>query len=164
MPGPFITASERDDPMAAAKTQDFTAVFKDMMGAFPVDTKAMEEAFKTQTAFAEKMSAVAIDAAQKSTDLSAKWTQDTLSKVTSLTSAKAEPADYAKSMTEFASAFAESSAEHMAAFAEIAKKVQTETMELVLAAGKDMSEDMTAAAKKAGEEMTAAAKKATASK
>lgn len=148
--------------MAAAKTQDFTAVFKDMMGAFPVDTKAMQEAFKTQTTFAEKMSAVAIDAAQKSTDLSAKWTQDTLAKMQALTSAKPEVADYAKSMTEFASAFAESSAEHMAAFAEIAKKVQTETLELMLAAGKDMTEDMTAAAKKAGEEMTAAAKKATA--
>lgn len=146
----------------AAKTQDFTAVFKDMMGAFPVDTKAMEEAFKTQTALAEKMSNVALDAAQKSTDLSAKWTQDTLAKMGTLTAAKKEPADYAKSMTDFASAFAESSAEHMAAYAEIAKKVQTETMELMLAAGKDMSEDMTAAAKKAGAEMTAAAKKATA--
>jgi len=150
--------------MATAKTQDFTAVFKDMMGAFPVDTKAMEEAFKTQTTFAEKMSAVAIDAAQKSTDLSAKWTQDTLSKLTALTTAKAEMADYAKSVTEFASSFAESSAEHVAAFAEIAKKVQTETMELMLAAGKDMTEDMTAAAKKATEEMSSAAKKAAAAK
>ena len=146
----------------AAKTQDFTAVFKDMMGAFPVDTKAMEEAFKTQTALAEKMSNVALDAAQKSTDLSAKWTQDTLAKMSDLTKAKSEPADYAKSMTDFASASAESAAEHMAAFAEIAKAVQTQTMELMLAAGKDMSEDMTAAAKKAGAEMTAAAKKATA--
>ena len=145
-----------------AKTQDFTAVFKDMMGSFPVDTKAMEEAFKTQTTLAEKMSAVAIDAAGKSSQLSAKWTQDTLAKFEAMSKAKTEPADYAKAMTDFASASAESAAEHMAAFAEIAKKVQTQTMELVLAAGKDMSEDMTAAAKKATEEVTAAAKKATA--
>lgn len=146
----------------AAKTQDFTAVFKDMMGTFPVDTKAMEEAFKTQTTLAEKMSAVAIDAAGKSSELSAKWTQDTLSKIEAMSKAKAEPADYAKAMTDFASSSAEAAAEHMSAFAEIAKKVQTQTMELVLAAGKDMSEDMTAAAKKASTEMTAAAKKATA--
>lgn len=145
-----------------AKTQDFTAVFKDMMGAFPVDTKAMEEAFKSQTTLAEKLSGVSIDAANKSTELSAKWTQDTLAKMQSLTAAKAEPADYAKSMTDFASASAESAAEHMAAFAEIAKKVQTQTMELMLAAGKDISDDVTAAAKKAQSEMTAAAKKATA--
>ena len=29
-----------------AKTQDMTAVLKDMMGAFPVDTAAFEDAFK----------------------------------------------------------------------------------------------------------------------
>ena len=148
----------------AAKTQDFTAIMKDMMGAFPVDTKAMEDAFKTQTTLTEKLSAVTIDAAQKSTELSAKWAQDTLSKMTALSKAKAEPADYAKSMTDFASASAEAAAEHMAAFAEIAKKVQTETLELMMAAGKDMSEDMSAAAKKATTEMTAAAKKAATAK
>ena len=146
----------------AAKTQDFTAVMKDMMGAFPVDTKAMENAYKTQATLTEKLSAVSIDAAKKSTDLSAKWAQDALAKMTDLASAKAEPADYAKSMTDFASASAEAAAEHMAAFAEIAKAVQTETLELMMAAGKDMSEDMTTAAKKAQTEMTAAAKKATA--
>ena len=132
----------------AAKTQDFTAVLKDMMGAFPVDTKAMEDAYKTQSSLNEKLSAVSIDAAQKSTELSAKWAQDTLAKMTSLTSAKAEPADYAKSVTDFASASAEAAAEHLAAFAEIAKKVQTETLELMMAAGKDISEDMSTAAKK----------------
>ena len=146
-----------------AKTQDFTAIFKDMAGAFPVDTKAMEEQFKNQTALAEKMSHVALDAAGKSAELSAKWTQDTIAKMESITKAKSEPADYAKAMTDFASAQAESAAEHMSAFAEIAKKVQTQTMEIVLAAGKDMSEDMSKAAKKATDEMTAAAKKATAS-
>jgi hypothetical protein len=146
----------------AAKTQDFTAIFKEMTGAFPVDTKAMEEQFKNQTALAEKMSGVALDAAGKSAELSAKWTKDTIAKMEAMASAKTEPADYAKAMTDFASASAESAAEHMAAFAEIAKKVQTQTMELVMAAGKDMSEEMTAAAKKATNEVTAAAKKATA--
>ena len=145
-----------------AKTQDFTAVFKDMMGSFPVDTKAMEESFKNQTSLAEKMSAVAIDAAGQSAELSAKWTKETLAKVEAMSKAKAEPADYAQAMTDFASTSAEAAAENMAAFAEIAKKVQTQTMELVLAAGKDMSEDMTAAANKATNEVTAAAKKATA--
>jgi len=146
------------------QTQDFTAVMKDMMGAFPVDTKAMEDAFKTQTSLSEKLSGVTIDAAQKSTELSAKWAQDTLTKMTDLSKAKTEPADYAKSMTDFASASAEAAAEHMAAFAEIAKKVQTETLELMMAAGKDMSEDMTAAAKKATDDMTAVAKKAATAK
>ncbi|OUD09287.1 Phasin [Marivivens niveibacter] len=147
-----------------ATATDFTAVFKDMMGSFPVDTKSMEDAYKTQTDLAEKMSAVAIDAAKKSTDLSAKWTQDTLAKLTEMSKAKSEPADYAKSITDFATASAETAAEHMAAFAEIAKKVQTESIELMMAAGKAAGEDMTAAAKKATETATATAKKATASK
>ena len=144
-----------------AKTQDFTAMMKDMMGAFPVDTKAMEEAFKTQATLNEKLSGVALEAAEKSTELSAKWTKDTLSKMSALSKAKAEPADYAKAYTDFASAQAEVTAEHMAAFAEIAKKVQMDTVELMMAAGKDITEDATAAVKKATADMTANAKKAT---
>lgn len=145
--------------MATAKQQDFTTMMTDMMGAFPVDSQAFQDAFKTQSSLAEKLSAVNIDAAQKSTELSAKWTQDTLKKMSEMTKAKAEPTDYAKSMTDFASAYAESAAEHMAAYAEIAKTVQSQTMELMLSAGKDMSEDMTKAAKKATDDATAAAKK-----
>lgn len=145
-----------------SKTPDLTAMFKDVMGAFPIDTKAMENMFKSQSTLTEKMSNVALEAATKSTDLSAKWAQDTLAKMSAMTKAKAEPADYAKSMTDFMSATAEAAAEHMAAFAEIAKKMQTETLELMLAAGKDISEDVTAATKKATAEVTAAAKKAAA--
>ena len=146
----------------AAKAQDFTAIFKDISGAFPVDTKAMEQQYKNQAALAEKMSTVALDAAGKSAELSAKWTQDTIAKMGAISKAQAEPADYAKAVTDFASATAEAAAEHMSAFAEIAKKVQTQTLELVLAAGKDMSEEMSADAKKATNDVTAAAKKATA--
>ena len=144
-----------------AQTPDFAQLVKDMMGNFPVDTSSVENLAKSQAALAEKMSAVAIEAAQKSTDLSAKWMQDTLSKLSGVTAAKSEPADYAKSVTDFVTQSAETAAEHMAAFADIAKRVQTETLELLMAAGKDMSEDMTAAARKAGTDFTAAAQKAT---
>jgi len=143
-----------------AKTDDITAMMKEMMGAFPMDTKAMDDAFKTTATLSEKLSGVALEAAKKSTELSASWTKDTLSKMTEMSKAKAEPADYAKSMTEFASAQAEVTAENMAAFAEIAKKVQMDTVELMMAAGKDFSEDATAAVKKATNDATAAAKKA----
>ena len=147
-----------------AQAQDFTAVFKDMMGAFPVDTKAMEDAFKTTATLNEKLSKVALDAASKSTDLSNKWTKDTLAKMADMSKAKAEPADYAKAMTDFASASAEVAAENMAAFAEIAKKVQTQTVELMMAAGKDLQEETSAAVKKATTDATAAVKKAAAAK
>ena len=145
-----------------AKAQDFNAVLKDMMGAFPVDTKAMEDAFKNQAALSEKLSGVALEAAEKSAEISGTWAKTTLSKLTEVTKAKTEPADYAKAMTDFASANAEVAAENMAAFAEIAKKVQVDTVELLMAAGKDMQEAASAVVKKATDDMTAAAKKATA--
>ena len=147
-----------------AKTQDMSAMLKDVMGAFPVDTASMEDAFKTATSLNEKLSTVAIDAAEKSTEISSKWTKETLAKLTDISKAKAEPADYAKAMTDFASSYAEVTAEHMAAFAEVAKKVQVETVELMMAAGKDFGEDTSKAVQKATGEMTAAAKKATAVK
>ena len=143
------------------KTTDFTKVMQDMMASFPVDASAFQNAFKTQAAFAEKFSKVAIEAAEKSTEISAKWTKDTLSKVADMAKAKSEPTDYTKSMTDFASAAAEMAAENLAAFAEVAKKVQMETVELMLAAGKDVSEEAQAAVKKATADVTTAAKKAT---
>lgn len=140
---------------------DFTKVMQDMMGAFPVDTKAMQDAFKTQAALGEKLSKVALEAAEKSAELSNKWTKAALVKIGEVSTVKEEPADYAKAATDFASASAEMAAEHMAAFAEIAKRVQMDTVELMLAAGKDMSAEATAVVQKATADVTAAAKKAT---
>lgn len=145
-----------------AKTQDFTKVMQDMMASFPVDAGSFQEAFKTTAALGEKMAKVAIDAAEKSTEISSKWTKDALAKVGTLAKAKDEPTDYTKAITDFASSAAEMAAENLAAFAEVAKKVQMETIELMLAAGKDFSEDATAAVKKATNDVTTAAKKAAA--
>ena len=146
----------------ATKTNDMTKMMQEMMASLPIDATAMQDAFKTQAALAEKMSKVALEAAEKSTELSAKFTKDTLSKFGEMAKVKDEPTDYTKAMTDFASSQAELVAEHMASYAEVAKKVQMETVELMLAAGKDFSEDATAAVKKATTEVTAAAKKATA--
>lgn len=143
-------------------TTDFTKTMQDFMGAFPVDTKAIKDAFKTQAALAEKMSKVVLEAAEKSTDISSKWTKDALVKIGEVATAKEDPAEYSKSASDFASTSAEMASEHMAAFAEIAKRVQMDTVELMLAAGKDLSAEATAAVQKATTDVTAAAKKATA--
>lgn len=145
-----------------AKTQDFTKVVQDMMGTFPVDTGAMQNAFKTSAAIGEKLTKVALEAAEKSNEISSKWTKETIAKVGDLAKVKEEPADYSKAATDFASAAAELAAHNLAAYAEVAKKVQMETVELMLAAGKDFSEDATAAVKKATAEVSNVAKKAAA--
>jgi hypothetical protein len=144
------------------KTNDFTKMYKDAMGAFPVDMTAMQDAFKTTAAFGEKFSKVALEAAEKSAEISTKWTKDTLAKLGTVTKVKEDAADYSKAVTEFASAQAEMVAENLAAFAEVAKKVQMETVELMLAAGKNVSDEATVAMKKAATEATAVAKKAAA--
>ena len=146
------------------KTPDFAKVMQDMMASFPVDASAFQNAFKTQAAYGEKLAAVALAAAEKSTELSAKWAKDSLAKLSETAKAKAEPADYTKAATDFATAAAEMAAENLAAFAEIAKKVQMDTVEVMLAAGKNASEETTAAMKKATADVTAQVKKAAAAK
>ena len=142
------------------RTNEFTKYMTDMMGMMPVDSTAMQDAFKTQAQFAEKLSNVALAAAEQSAEISHKWTRETLSKVAPVATVKDDASDYAKAMTDFASAYAEVSAENMAAFAEVAKKVQTDTMELMMAAGKDAQEEATVAVKKATAQATTASKRA----
>ena len=144
------------------KTPDMAKMVQDMMASFPVDNAAFQNAFKTQAAMAEKMSKVALEAAEKSTEISSKWAKDTLAKVSVVTTAKADASEYTKAATDFASAASEMAAENMAAFAEVAKKVQMETVELMMAAGKEAQEDATAAVKKASADVQAVAKKAAA--
>lgn len=141
---------------------DYTKVMQDMMSSFPVDASSMQNAFKSQAAMAEKFSKVALEAAEKSNEITSKWAKDTLVKLGDISKAKAEPTDYSKAASDFASAAAEMAAEHMASFAEVAKKVQMETVELMMSAGKDFSEDATAAVKKATADVQSVAKKAAA--
>ena len=122
-----------------AKTPDFAKTFQDMMANFPIDTSSFQEAFKSQGVLGEKLARVALTAAERSTEISAQWAKDAIARVGELAAVKQEPADYAKSLTDFASASAEVAAEHMAAYAEVAKKVQMDTVDLMLTAGKDVA-------------------------
>ena len=144
-----------------AATQDMTTLFKDMMSGFPFDTKPFENAFRNTAQFSEKVATVALTAAEKNVELTNKWTTDTLTKMSDLSKAKTDPADYAKAVTEFASAQAEVTAENVAAFAEVAKKAQMDAVEILMAAGKQASEEAGNAVKAATSNVTAAAKKAT---
>ncbi|TYB91040.1 Phasin [Oceaniovalibus sp. ACAM 378] len=146
------------------KTQDYAKTMQDMMGAMPIDMSAFQDGFKSYAAFGEKLSKVALEAAEKSTEISTAWTKATLAKMGDVSKLKTEPAEYGQSVSDFASAQAEMTSESMAAFAEVAKKVQMETVEVMMAAGKDAQQDMSTAAKKMGDDMSTAAKKATTAK
>ena len=146
-----------------ANTQDFSKMMQDMMGAFPVDMTAMQDAFRNSATLSEKFAKVALEAAEKSTEISTKWTKETLDRLGNVAAAKDEATEYTKAMTVFASAQAEIASENVSAFAEVAKKVQMETVELMLKTGKELGADAEKAVKKATADITKAAKKATAS-
>ncbi|GLK65497.1 Phasin [Paracoccus kondratievae] len=143
-----------------AKTPDFTKTMQEIMAKFPIDTSSFQDAFRSQTALGEKMAKVALAAAERSTEISAQWAKDTLARMGELTASKDEPAEYAKALSDFATASAEVAAEHMAAFAEVAKKVQMDTVDLMLTAGKDLAADAQKVAEKATRDAQAAVRKA----
>ncbi|WP_410218369.1 Phasin [Paracoccus sp. (in: a-proteobacteria)] len=143
-----------------AKTPDFAKTMQDMMANFPIDTSSMQEAMKSQSMLGERLARVALSAAERSTEISARWAKDSITRMGELASVKQEPSDYAKAMSDFASASAEIAAEHMAAYAEVAKKVQMDTVDLMLTAGKDISNDAQKIAEKAAADNQAAVRKA----
>lgn len=142
------------------KSTDMAATLKEMMDAFPVDTKSMENAYKNSLSLTEKLSHAAIEAADKSAEISQKWTKDTLAKLAEMSKAKAEPADYAQAMSDFASAQAEVATKSMAAFAELAKKIQMDTFDLMMATSKDFSSEAATSFRKASADAGSAVKKA----
>lgn len=144
-----------------AKTPDFAKALNDVLANFPIDTTSLQDAVKSQSALNEKLAKVALGAAERSTEISAQWAKDTIARMGELTAAKKEPSDYAKAVSDYASASAEVAAEHMASFAEVAKKVQMDTVDLMLTAGKDIAADAQKVAEKATRDTQAAVKKAT---
>lgn len=63
------------------KTPDFTKVMQDMMASMPMDAAAFQNAFRNHAAMAEKFSKVALEAAEKSSEITSKWTKDAPAKM-----------------------------------------------------------------------------------
>ena len=131
------------------KQLDMSNLMQDFFAAFPIDVNAFQDASKNSVVLGEKLTSVALNAAEKSAEISNIWTKQTLAKLNDLSKNPVEPLDYSKSLTDFASAQAEVAAENIAAYAEVAKKVQMDTVEVMMAAGKDLSEEASEAMKTA---------------
>lgn len=147
-----------------SKMPDFAKTLQDMMGALPMDAASLQNAFKMQATIGEKMAKVALQAAEKSAEISSNWTKETLARMASISSAKDDSADYAKSFNDFAAASAESVTANMAAFAEVAKKMQADTIELMLAATKEAREGATSAMKQPAADVSVTPRKAKAAR
>ena len=131
------------------KQLDMSNLMQDFFAAFPIDVNAFQDASKNSVVLGEKLTSVALNAAEKSAEISNIWPKQTLAKLNDLSKNPVGPSDYSKSLTDFASAQAEVAAENIAAYAEVAKKVQMDTVEVMMAAGKDLSEEASEAMKTA---------------
>ena len=143
-----------------AKTQDYTQVVNDMLNALPIDVAELEKTFKSTAKLNEQLSGVVLEAADQSNEISSKWAKNTIAKMVKISKAKADPADYAKALTDFASAAADEATRNFAGLAEVAKKAQTDSTEILMAAGKNAADQASAAVQKATDEAAKAAKKA----
>ena len=141
-----------------AKVEDMTKAFKDMMGAFPIDTSALDTTFKNAASLNEQFAQVAVNAAEQSNVISSNWTKDTLAKMSEMTKVKEDPADYAKAVADFTTSQAEVASKNLAAFAEVAQKVQADTVQLLMEAGQILSAEAAKTGKKATFKATKAAK------
>lgn len=85
-----------------ANTQDFTNFFKTAPAAF--DTAAVTDAWKTWATFGERFGAIALDAANRSNDITTKTVKETLTLLRGVTTAQDAPADYTKVVSDFGAA------------------------------------------------------------
>jgi hypothetical protein len=143
-----------------AKTQDFTSFLKDVPVAFDAD--AVTNAMKTSASFSERFSAIAIDAAEKSNDITTNTVKKSLTLLRGVTDVQDEPADYAKAMTDFATAQSNLVKAHFEALGDVAKLAQSNATELFATTGRQVTEQSTKAANDAGAKAKAAASKAAA--
>ena len=107
-----------------ANTQDFTNFFKTAPAAF--DTAAVTDAWKTWATFGERFSAIALDAANKSNDITTKTVKDTLALLRGVTDGQDAPADYTKVVSDFGTAQTELVKTHFEALGDVAKAAQTD--------------------------------------
>lgn len=135
--------------MTKSKTNDFTKAIENMFAGNLPDMSAFTDATKGATDFGTKLSQIAIAAAEKNAELTSVWTKQAFAKFEEASKVQADPAAYAKLVSDLANESAKTSPEQIAAFAEVAKKAQQDTVELVMAAGQEIQAETTAAVKKA---------------
>ena len=120
---------------------EFTKAFESMFENFPklpTDMSALTDSTKEVAEFNAKLNTIALEAAKKNAELSAKWTQDVISEISGLNKPQDQIADYAEAVSESATKHAQATPERIGEFAEVDKKAQVEAVELIMAATKDM--------------------------
>jgi chemotaxis protein histidine kinase CheA len=118
---PEMTSPDRLDP------------FTQLLRAFPpANPQALTAGFRTSARLGERLSRVALHAADSAADISGAWTKTALSDLQVALRGRETPKDYASALGAFAAASVEVAGERLASFAEVAKRAQVETIEVLL--------------------------------
>ncbi len=118
------------------KLNDLTRLYVETAMNFVPNPATVGDAFRKSAEFGERMSSVAIKAAQGSADVTGNWTAETLNQLGAVSASKEDAAEYVKAAGEFASKSVETATQQLTALAEVAKNAQIEMVEATLAAGK----------------------------
>ena len=115
--------------------QEFTKLFPQLPVGFPVDEAAATDAWKIWSAFGQRFSGIAFEAAAKSIAIAAGSARETFSRLGEVTRIRDEPAEYTQALNEFAQGQFELSQRTADAFAGVMKQAQDDTAELVTTTG-----------------------------
>ncbi len=114
------------------RIQEFSKLYADTVMNFVPNPDNFSESFRKSAEMGEKMSMIAVKAAQGSVEIANKWAVETLEQAVEVARAKDEAADYAKAAGDFATKSVEAATGHVAGLVEVAKEAQVETAEAVL--------------------------------
>lgn len=124
------------------KSSDYTKMFQDMFSGKFVGSNSINDMFNNAAEFGAKLNKIAVQTAEKNTEIGSAWMKDTLSKYDRFSESKTEPAEMFKAVSEIISAQAQEAPEQIAKFSEVAKSAQMATAELMMTAGKDLQSEI----------------------
>ncbi len=91
-------------------------------------------------AVGDKLMQVALKAAAETSEQSGKWTKETLANIGRTIGTKDDPSDYARAMSDFASAQVALTTDHVTTMTEITRTAQAQAVDVFFQAGTTWSE------------------------
>ena len=124
------------------------------------DPKGYQDVFKTWASTTERMTAIAVEAATRSTDIASDTAKETFSNLRDVTTVRDEPADYGKAYSDFVQKQMDLTMRAAQGFADVNQKAGTETTDLATKTGEEIADKVGANVNDAAEKAGSAAKKA----
>ena len=141
-----------------AKQQNAKSAASDIQNLF--DPKGYQNVLRTWASMNERMTAIAVEAGNRSTDIANDTAKEAFANIREVTQVRDEPADYGKAYSDFVQKQMDLFMRTAQAYADVTQKAGTETTDLASKAGEEISDKAAANAETAADKAGSAAKKA----